>query len=183
MRPVDRDEWYAANPAYVAATLDWLDHVGDTVGVSGRPAIMGASLGGLCAVLVALAGQPRFSAVLSQSGSFFTTTLDAQESSHPHFDRVTREVARIHRMAASAPDVPSGQVPSDQGPPEQLLDVALTCGALEENLANNHAMAETLSRLGHRVSLREVADLHNYTAWRDSLDPVLTDLLRSAWSA
>jgi hypothetical protein len=28
-----------------------------------------------------------------------------------------------------------------------------------------------------------VHDLHNYTAWRDSLDPALTDLLRSVWGA
>jgi len=26
-----------------------------------------------------------------------------------------------------------------------------------------------------------VPDLHNYTAWRDSLDPALTDLLRKCW--
>ena len=29
--------------------------------------------------------------------------------------------------------------------------------------------------------LHEVADLHNYTAWRDSLDPHLTHLLGSLW--
>ena len=25
-------------------------------------------------------------------------------------------------------------------------------------------------------------DLHNYTSWRDSLDPALTDLLRRVWA-
>jgi len=33
------------------------------------------------------------------------------------------------------------------------------------------------------VVFSRVPDLHNYTAWRDSLDPALTDLLRKCWGA
>ena len=42
-------------------------------------------------------------------------------------------------------------------------------------------MAAALRRAGHHVTHSEVADLHNYTAWRDSLDPHLTEVLRDLW--
>jgi enterochelin esterase family protein len=54
---------------------------------------------------------------------------------------------------------------------------------MEENFANNQAMAASLTSQGHDVRFRAVADLHNYTAWRDSLDPTVTKLLRSVWCA
>jgi enterochelin esterase family protein len=54
----------------------------------------------------------------------------------------------------------------------------MTCGTLEENLANNRIMARALSAQGYDVTLREVRDVHSYTAWRDALDPTLTGLLR-----
>ena len=64
---------------------------------------------------------------------------------------------------------------------EHHLVVGLTCGALEENAANNRDMAAALRRAGHDVRYREVAGLHNYTAWRDALDPGLTDVLHAVW--
>ena len=57
----------------------------------------------------------------------------------------------------------------------------MSCGTLEENVANNRDMAAAPRRAGHHVSLREVPDLHNYTAWRDALDPHLTAVLRDCW--
>jgi enterochelin esterase-like enzyme len=48
-------------------------------------------------------------------------------------------------------------------------------------MANNRDMAAALRRAGHTVELTEVADLHNYTAWRDALDPGLTHVLRTVW--
>jgi enterochelin esterase family protein len=50
-------------------------------------------------------------------------------------------------------------------------------------MGNNRAVAEILRAAGHRVTLRSLPDLHNYTAWRDGLHPSLTDLLRSTWVA
>jgi enterochelin esterase family protein len=32
------------------------------------------------------------------------------------------------------------------------------------------------------VAFEEVPDMHNYTGWRDALDPHLTGLLRRAWT-
>ena len=37
-------------------------------------------------------------------------------------------------------------------------------------------MAAALRRAGHDVTFETVPDLHNYTAWRDILDPALNTL-------
>ena len=34
---------------------------------------------------------------------------------------------------------------------------------------------------GYDVELHEVPDMHNYTGWRDALDPHLTGLLAQVW--
>jgi enterochelin esterase family protein len=54
----------------------------------------------------------------------------------------------------------------------------LTCGGIEENVANNRLMASALETQGYDVALHEVRDVHNYTAWRDAFDPHLTGLLQ-----
>ena len=46
---------------------------------------------------------------------------------------------------------------------------------------NNRLMASALAAQGHPVTLREVPDMHNYTAWRDALDPYLTELAERVW--
>ena len=127
---------------------------------------LGASLGGLTSLLAALAGGDRFAGLMAQSGSFFTPDLDAQESTYPYFDRVVSAVSAIQRVPRT----------------DRPLHISMTCGRLEENFANNDAMAAALADQGHLVSFEPVSDLHNYTAWRDSLDPSLSDLLRAAWS-
>jgi enterochelin esterase-like enzyme len=166
MEPLDRDAWYAGNPDYVAAELKALDLIGESHPFLGSPVVMGASMGGLAALLVGFAAQRQVAGVFSQSGSFFTPDLDPQEASYPYFTEVTQAVARIDRRK-----------------PSHRLRIGMTCGLLEENLADNQRMARQLSALGHHVEFATVRDLHNYTAWRDSLDPTLTDLLRTVWSA
>jgi enterochelin esterase-like enzyme len=166
MEPLDRDAWYAGNPDYVAAELKALDFIGESHPFLGSPVVMGASMGGLAALLVGFAARGQVAGVFSQSGSFFTPDLDPQEASYPYFTEVTQAVARIDRRK-----------------PSHRLRIGMTCGLLEENLADNQRMARQLSALGHHVEFATVRDLHNYTAWRDSLDPTLTDLLRTVWSA
>jgi enterochelin esterase-like enzyme len=46
------------------------------------------------------------------------------------------------------------------------------------NARNNRLMTHVLRDHGYEATLHEVADVHNYTAWRDSFDPDLTRLLR-----
>ena len=166
MHPVDRDPWYAANEDYVTAELAVLDRLVEQVPTSDRWVTLGASLGGLTSLLLAFAGGNRFGGVVAQSGSFFTSDLDPQESSYPFFDRVIDAVRDVEQTEHA----------------DRPLQVALTCGRLEENFANNDAMASALADQGHLVVFVPVADLHNYTAWRDALHPALTDLLRTVWS-
>jgi len=166
LQPVERDEWYAANTAYLAATVDVVDTVGASVRLGASPVVMGASLGGLSAVLTVTQPHSPFAAAFSQSGSFFQPALDPQEARYPYFDRVCEAVRAL----------------SQAGPTTSPRRIGLTCGRLEENHANNVALAAALEQQGHRVTFRSHPDLHNYTGWRDSLHPALTELLARSWT-
>jgi enterochelin esterase family protein len=100
-----------------------------------------------------------------QSGSFFRLRWDRQESGFPRFRRISRFVGEVLRAGPAATPIP----------------ITITCGAPEENLANNRAVATALRRQGHDVSLHVNRDAHNYVGWRDALDPHLTDLLARVW--
>ena len=100
------------------------------------------------------------------SGSFFAPDLDEQESRFPRFAEVTGFVAGVAAASSDPAPVPS----------------VLTCGTVEENLANNEAMAANLDRLGYPTTFVRVRDAHNYTAWRDALHPHLVRLVEAAVS-
>jgi enterochelin esterase family protein len=159
--PGARNEWYSASPLYAGALVRGvLPAVAAEVAVRGAPVAMGASLGAL-AMLHAQHRHPgTFAGLFLQSGSFFTPEHDIQERGFSRWARVTGFVAEVLGGGRG-----SGSAPAE-----------LTCGAGEENLENNREMAAALGE-----QLHEVADLHNYTAWRDSLDPHLTHLLESLW--
>jgi enterochelin esterase family protein len=162
--PGDRNDWYAANPAYTkalcTAVVDALDDVAPTTVRIG----VGVSLGAL-AMLYAHRLYPKvFDALLLQSGSFFTPVLDPQEKRFSGFRSVSKFVASVHASA------------SDPRP----VRTTLTCGTVEENLGNNAAMVHTLQVLGYPAELVVVRDAHNFTAWRDGLEPHLRDLITNA---
>ena len=71
-----------------------------------------------------------FDALFLQSGSFFAPVTDAQERRFSRFEPVTRFTAEVTQAVADPHPVP----------------VVLTCGVLEENLANNRAMTNALRR-------------------------------------
>ena len=159
--PGARNEWYSASPLYAGALVRGvLPAVAAEVAVRGAPAAMGASLGAL-AMLHALHRHPgAFSGLFLQSGSFFVPEHDIQERGFSRWARVTAFVAEVlagGRGTGAAPAV-------------------LTCGTGEENIHNNRLLAAALGD-----PLHEVADLHNYTAWRDALHPHLTGLLEELW--
>ena len=131
---------------------------------SGPVVVLGASLGGLTALLAALT-DPRISGVVAQSGSFFHPSTDPGERRFRHFERIAAHVEAIDAM-------PRTRTP---------LVVGMTCGEHEDNASNNRRMAAALRRAGHRVVHHEVPDLHTFTGWRDSLEPVLTDVLSATW--
>jgi enterochelin esterase family protein len=107
-----------------------------------------------------------FGGLFLQSGSFFTPKHDAQESGFPRFRRI---------VAFTRATLGAGRHPDP-------VPVILTCGVREENVHNNRLMAQALAVQGYRARLFELPDLHNFTAWRDALDPHLSDLLGEAWA-
>ncbi len=172
LQPVHRDDWYSLHPQWPTAVAAIVAAVSQDWAVTAPIVLMGASLGGLASLQTALAtpvvAGHAVGGVFSQSGSFFQPLLDPQESDYPHFDRITEWTASL--VGGRAPDAATAAV-----------RVALTCGRHEENHPNNVAMAHALQRRGHVATLRTNEDLHNYTAWRDALDPALPTLLRHVW--
>ena len=166
LAPGDRDERYSASAAY-ARTL--CRDVLPGLPAAGRPVGMGASLGALAMLHAQRRFPDAFAALFLQSGSFFVPRYDRHEAGFFRYGRIVRFVRTVRRGAPFAP-VP---VP---------VPVTLTCGAEEENVHNNRAMATALAAQGYPAELHEVPDLHNYTGWRDAFDPFLTELLQGVWT-
>ena len=163
--PGARNARYAANAAYAEALVDrllpamWRAHPSEV-----PPVLVGPSLGGLAALHAEWCHPGSFAGLLALSGSFFTPESDGQESGFEFWERITDFTARVY--AAPAPSRPT---------------VALGWGTVEENRHNNARMAEHLRRLGLAVTSAQVRDGHNFTCWRDLLDPLLPDLLAAVW--
>jgi enterochelin esterase-like enzyme len=161
LSPGQRNSWYSANARYARAlrrvVLTALD---SRLGVSRRIG-MGTSLGALAMVHAYCRYPDSFDALFLQSGSFFTPDLDRQERKFPYYRRIIGFTA----------DVRGG------GLPARPVPAVLTCGKIEENVANNRLMTQVLRGGDYQATLHEVPDMHNYTAWRDAFDPFLTGLL------
>jgi enterochelin esterase family protein len=167
LSPVDRNEWYSANPTYARALTDRvLPTVRAELGTGAPVVALGASLGAL-ALLHAHHRTPHiFGGMFLQSGSFFQHRFDAQESNFAQFRRIVRFVADVRRRRRTAAPV----------------STVITCGTAEENLANNRDMAHTLREQGYPVRLIEVPDAHNLVAWRDAWHPQLAALANAVWT-
>jgi enterochelin esterase-like enzyme len=169
LEPVQRNAWYSGSPQYLRTQMGaGLARLRHDYAVAGQVAVLGASLGGLTALLAGLHASRDVGAVFSQSGSFFQIRHDDRHDSvttFPHYWRITQRVQAILDMRHT----------------DRPLRIGLTCGALEENAPNNASMASALAKAGHRVDHVELPDLHNYTAWRDALDPHLTVVLQDCW--
>jgi enterochelin esterase-like enzyme len=166
LTPGERDEWYSASARYADAMVkDVLPAIRAAVSVRGAPAGMGTSLGALAMLHVQRRHPRALGALFLQSGSFFMPRFDAHEARFSRYKRVVRFVSTTLRDGVHANPVP----------------VTLTCGSAEENVHNNRVMARALSVQGYPAVLHEVADMHNYTAWRDAFEPHLTGLLARAW--
>jgi len=163
IQPVDRNETYSASALYAGALVRELLPEITRLAPHGKRIGMGASLGAL-AMLHAHRRHPRsFDALLLQSGSFFQRRSDKQESDFGRYARITRFVGTVLR----GDDV------------ERTIPVAITCGTAEENNSNNRALADALLEQGYPAWLAEVRDGHNWTCWRDSLDPHLPALVEA----
>lgn len=163
-----RNQRYAANPRYARALATrLLPALTEAVATWGRPVLMGQSLGGLAALHAAWTSPELFAGAFLQSGSFFTATLDPQESGFEHWREVTGFVTSVRAAEQAAPGAPP---------------ITLTCGTAEENFANNRAMYDHLAAIGVETRWGEVRDGHTWTCWRDTLDPYLTELLTRVWT-
>jgi enterochelin esterase-like enzyme len=167
LAPRDRDRSYSASPAYARAlALGMLPQVTGSVATRGPVVGVGSSLGGLAMLHAAVLHPGSIGAVFSQSGSFFRPRTDGMERGYRYYGRIVRFIDAVDadpsRLAA--------------------LQVTMTCGTGEENLANNRALARRLARAGAPVELVENPDGHNHVGWRDSLDPALRGLLTRVWA-
>jgi len=161
-----RNEWYAADP-------DFADHLAEvvlpalTARVLTGPVIgLGASLGAVSMLTLQRRHPASISALALQSGSFFTRTLDSQESGFAQFEQICTAV----QLMTSGSDLTAATAP-------RPVPVLMTCGAIEENLANNTRMAAALEGQHHPVTLRVVPDAHTVIGWRDAWSPELDDLI------
>ncbi|WP_405064019.1 alpha/beta hydrolase-fold protein [Kribbella sp. NBC_01505] len=166
IRPTTRNLWYAANPQYAEALTQLVLPTLTTAYKSRQPVLMGASLGALAALHAEWHHPGTFDGLFLQSGSFFTPDTDPQESRFEFYAQVTGFVREV-LAAGAAPSTPA---------------VSMTAGATEENVHNNRVMAAHLAELGLAVEFDETPDMHNFTAWRDVLDPDLTELLNRVWA-
>ncbi len=168
--PWPRDEHYSASATYARAlamdllpALHWLAPVPDD---NRRYRVaMGASLGALAMLHVHRLRPHAFGGLFLQSGSYFRQRYDRQESGFPRFRRISRFVGEVLNAPGFADPVPT----------------TITCGSVEENLANNRAVARALEAQGYPVQMVTNRDAHNYAGWRDTFDPHLTDLLGGLW--
>jgi enterochelin esterase-like enzyme len=158
--PGCRDSWYSANPGY-------LHHLNDVVlpALRGQVKVsavvgLGVSLGAVAMITWQRRHPTAVDALALQSGSFFTPVLDPQESGFRYFDRIYAAVLDVTAR-----------------PPERRVPLLLTCGAIEENLANNQLMAEELTAAGDPTTFVTVPDAHNTIGWRDAWAPHLDRLV------
>ena len=163
--PVDRNQTYSASARYAHALAHELLPALRGRAPHGPRIGIGASLGALAMLHGQLRHPESFDGLLLQSGSFFRQRWDRVESSFVRYRRITRFVGTVLRGSGEPAPAP--------------IPVVVTCGAAEENLANNRAVAAALVRQGYPVTLGEVADAHNWVCWRDAFDPYLPDLIRA----
>ena len=174
LAPLDRDEHYSASAVYARAlTTELLPALRRVA--PGPAAGLGASLGALALLHAEWLRPGSFAALLLQSGSYFRRRSDRQEAGFRRFGRIARFTGAV--LAAGRRGGWAAAAGESPAPGRGPLPVVLTCGAVEENLENNRAMAAALAQLGHAAELHVTRDAHNYVAWRDALDPHLPRLL------
>ena len=167
--PADRDNAYSASAAYSRSLAHEimpriLEAAPTPHGRKMRMG-MGASLGALAMLHVHRKNPAIYGSLYLQSGSFFRQRFDKQESGFSRFRRISRFM---------------GEVLTSEGWPHPIT-ATLTCGTVEENLANNRATYRALELQGYEVKLVANRDGHNWVGWRDTFDPHLVDLVNRMW--
>ena len=154
--PVDRNEIYSASARYSRALAEEI--LPELAPAPARIGL-GTSLGALSLFHTHRRHPESFDALFLQSGSFFRRA-ESYERSFPRYERIARFVDDVHCSR-----------------PERTIPIVLTCGTVEENLAANRALEESLRASGYDARMHEFRDGHNWVAWRDSFHPELLRLL------
>jgi enterochelin esterase-like enzyme len=169
LHPLRRNRDYSASVRYARALaheiLPRLERHAPTAGGRRPRAGMGTSLGALAMLHAHRTHPDAFGGLFLQSGSFFRQRYDRHEVDFPHFSRISRFVGRV--LAATVWEAP--------------VPVTMTCGTVEENLANNRAVRAALAAQGYDVTFELVRDAHNWIAWRDAFEPHLLAFLQRLW--
>lgn len=169
MPPVERDQMYSASASYARSLAheivpDLLRSAPVPPGRNMRIG-MGASLGALAMLHAHRKNPATFGGLFLQSGSYFRMRFDKQESGFVRFRRISRFVGEVLTAEEWA----------------HPIAVAMTCGSIEENLANNRAVAQALRKQGYDVTFFKNPDGHNWVGWRDTFEPHLRGLLARMW--
>jgi enterochelin esterase family protein len=161
LAPGQRERWYSASTRYsLALRSAVIPALAGRVATTARVGL-GASLGALAMLHAHCRCPGALDALFLQSGSFFNPGVDHQESRFAHYRRITAFVAAVDAGAL----------------PPRRVPVVLTCGAAEENLANNRLMARALTAHGYDAQLHEVPGGHDFPAWGAALRPHLAGLI------
>jgi enterochelin esterase-like enzyme len=169
LHPMRRGDHYSASPAYAEALareiLPSLARRAPSPPGRRWRVGMGASLGALAMLHLHRLHPPTLGGLFLQSGSFFHHRYDPHNLPFEEFLRIRRFMDRVHADRDWSHPVP----------------VVITCGTVEENLANNRATGLVLARQGYPVRFVPSRDGHNWTAWRDLFDPHLVGFLKELW--
>lgn len=167
--PLDRNNSYSASAAYARSfaheVMPAVIKKAPTPHGRSMRAGMGASLGALAMLHVHRRNPAAFAGLFLQSGSYFRQRFDPQESGFPRFRRISRFIGEVLTAQTWA----------------HPIRTTVTCGTIEENLANNRAVLDALLRQGYVADMHIDRDGHNWTAWRDTFDPHLADFLGAMW--
>ncbi len=167
LHPTNRDTDYTASPGFAGSLAnEILPAIGKIVAVSeGRRSRLGlgASLGGLALLHTHRIRPETFGSLFIQSSSLIH---HGYMPGFTHFDRIERFVNQVLVSGFWRDPIP----------------IVMTCGGVEQNLANNRDVVAALCEQGYPAELHIVRDAHNWTAWRDAWTPHLVDLLCKMWS-
>lgn len=158
LEPVDRTSEYGFNAAYRAFVLDEaLPEVERTVSVMDERTLLGASLGGLVSVLLALDAPERFRSVVTFSGAFLGTPEDRD----------------FYTSAAS-------WVLDELKKRERLpLRFYTEVGTLEWLTSVNRELAGVLDTKGYEHRYAERSAGHNWTNWKNGFRGALGFALKT----
>lgn len=154
VQPVEREDEYPFNEAYLRFTLDELvPEVEARAGFvcNGQRAALGASLGGLFSAWLAWTAPDVFGHVLALSGAFITSP--ASRLDHRSGGEWLRE--QVRRTT------------------RKPLRFDLFCGRLEWITDANRNLAAALTEQGYAVTYRERSAGHNWTNWRNAMPGLL----------